>query len=144
MARISIDDYYLNIAHSVSLRSSCITRQYGAVVVKDGEIIATGYNGSPRGEKNCCDLGYCKRYDKLKWGDSVHTHNDGDYNSCESVHAEMNALISASRKDLIGSTLYLFGIENGRRINSEPCPICSRMIKNAGVARVVCNAISDR
>lgn len=139
--RMSIDDYYLNIARAVSYRSSCLTRQYGAVVVKDGEIKSTGYNGSPRGAVNCCDIGYCKRYDNLKWGDRIHTHNDGDYNSCNSVHAEMNALISASRKDLLGSTLYLFGRENDKEINSEPCPICSRMIINAGVGRVVTNKI---
>ena len=132
--RPSIDDYYLNIAKAVSLRSSCLIRQYGAVVVKNGEIISTGYNGSPRGNINCCDIGYCKRYDE---GD--HTHNDGNYNSCESVHAEMNALLSASRSEMIDSTLYLYGLENGKTIDCEPCPICSRLIKNAGVVRVVCS-----
>lgn len=133
MSRISIDDYYLNIAKAVSLRSSCLTRQYGAVVVNNKEIIATGYNGSPRGEVNCCDIGYCTRHMCEE-----HVHNDGNYETCQSVHAEMNALLSASRKDLIGSTLYLFGSENGKPIVCEPCPICSRLIKNAGVVRVVC------
>lgn len=136
--RMSIDDYYLNIAKAVSYRSSCLTRQYGAVVVKDGEIKATGYNGSPRGAVNCCDIGYCKRHTCEN-----HAHNDGNYDSCNSVHAEMNALISASRKDLLGSTLYLFGRENDKEINSEPCPICSRMIINAGVGRVVTNKIHN-
>lgn len=130
--RISIDDYYLNIAKAVSLRSSCLIRQYGAVVVKDGEIISTGYNGSPRGSINCCDIGYCKRHSS-----GSHSHNDGDYNTCESVHAEMNALLSASRSETIGSTLYLYGSENGKDIECEPCPVCSRLIKNAGVVRVV-------
>lgn len=132
--RSSVDDYYLNIAKAVSLRSSCLIRQYGAVVVKNSEIISTGYNGSPRGSVNCCDIGYCKRYDEKN-----HSHNDGNYDSCESVHAEMNALLSASRSEMIDSTLYLYGSENGKTIDCEPCPICSRLIKNAGVGRVVCS-----
>lgn len=133
MSRISIDEYYLNIAKAVSLRSSCLTRQYGAVVVNNGEIISTGYNGSPRGCTNCCDIGYCARHST-----GSHTHNDGNYDSCESVHAEMNALLSASRKDLIGSTLYLYGSENGKMLDKvEPCPVCSRLIKNAQVFRIV-------
>lgn len=130
--RTSVDQYYLNIAKAVSLRSSCLTRQYGAVVVKNKEIISTGYNGSPRGEVNCCDIGYCKRHCEN------HSHNDGNYDSCESVHAEMNALLSASRSEMIDSTLYLYGEENGKAIDVKPCPICSRLIKNAGVVRVVC------
>ena len=136
MTRISVDDYYLNIAKAVSLRSSCLIRQYGAVVVNNSEIVATGYNGSPRGHANCCDLGFCRRHST-----EVHAHNDGDYDSCESVHAEMNALLSAARKDTIGSTLYLYGSENGHPIvGPKPCPICMRLIKNAGVYRVVTNA----
>lgn len=134
MTRISTDNYYLNIAKAVSLRSSCLIRQYGAVIVKNDEIIATGYNGSPRGEKNCCDIGICKRYTSS----SSHTHNDGNYDQCESVHAEMNAIISASRRDMIGSVLYLFGSENGEKISQlEPCPVCARLIKNAGIIKVV-------
>lgn len=139
MNRISIDDYYLNIAKAVSRRSSCITRQYGAVVVKQGEIIATGYNGSPRGCENCCDIGYCKRHSS-----GSHSHNDGNYDSCESVHAEMNALLSASRKDMIGATLYLYGSENNNTIVCEPCPICKRLIKNAGIAAVICSKNDEK
>ena len=96
--------------------------------MKNDEIVSTGYNGSPRGCVNCCDVGICKRVG--------HAHNDGDYNSCESVHAEMNAIISASRSEMIGATLYLYGQENGRTIRAEPCPICSRMIRNSGIAIV--------
>lgn len=130
MKRISVDEYYLGIAAAVSRRSTCMRRQYGAVIVKNDEIIATGYNGSPRGEMNCCDsTDACKRLG--------HEHNDGDYGDCESVHAEMNAMISAARKDMINSTLYLYGEENGKIINAEPCPICSRMIKNAGIFKVI-------
>ncbi len=130
MSRISVDEYYLDIAKSVSKRSSCLKRQYGAVVVNNQEIIATGYNGSPRGEVNCCDLGYCNRLNEV--------HNSGKYDLCKSVHAEQNAIISASRKEMIGGTLYLYGEENGKVIDATPCPICDRMIKNAGISRVIC------
>lgn len=132
MNRPTIEEYYLGIAAAVSKRSTCKRRQYGAVIVKNDEIIATGYNGSPRGEANCCDGSTCKRLG--------HEHNDGDYGDCESVHAEMNAMISAARKDMIGSTLYLYGEENGKVIAAEPCPICRRMMKNAGIAKVRLNS----
>lgn len=127
--RVSVDDYYLDIAKAVSKRSSCLKRQYGAVIVNNQEIIATGYNGSPRGQANCCDVGFCHRLNEV--------HNSGKYDLCESVHAEQNAIISASRKDMIGGTLYLYGEENGTPIQASPCPICGRMIKNAGIVRVV-------
>lgn len=129
MNRISIDDYYLNIAQAVSKRSSCLKRQYGCVIVNNREIIATGYNGSPRDTPNCCDKGYCKRLNV--------PHNSGQYDECDSVHAEQNALISASRRDMIGATLYLYGEENGHVIDSKPCPICKRMIQNAGIKRII-------
>lgn len=129
MSRISVDEYYLEIAKAVSRRSSCLKRQYGAVIVANQEIIATGYNGSPRGETNCCDVGVCDRMNEA--------HNSGKYDLCKSVHAEQNAIISASRKDMIGGTLYLYGEENGKPVEAKPCPICERMIKNAGITRVV-------
>ena len=128
--RLSKDEYYINIAKAVSKRSTCLKRQYGAVIINNDEIVSTGYNGSPRGEVNCCDIGICKRLDK--------PHNFGDYSDCHSVHAEQNAIISASRKEMIGATLYLYGEENGKAIEDcVPCPICSRMIKNSGIIRVV-------
>lgn len=123
------DRYYLNIAAAVSYRSTCLRRQYGAVIVNNDEIIATGYNGSPRGEENCCDTRKCNR--------SGAVHNDGNYGECKSVHAEMNCIISASRAEMIGATLYLAGFENGNVITAEPCPICARMIKNAGIKNVI-------
>lgn len=129
MSRMPIDEYYLNIAKAISKRSSCLKRQYGCVIVNNKEIIATGYNGSPRGEVNCCDLGHCERMNEV--------HNSGLYDNCRSVHAEQNALISASRQEMLGGTLYLYGEENGKAITCEPCPICTRMIKNAGITRVV-------
>lgn len=133
MKRLSVDKYYLNIAKAVAARSTCLIRQYGAVIVNNDEIISTGYNGSPRGTPNCCDEGFCKRHS------SNHSHNDGDYDSCESVHAEMNAMLSAARSEMIGATLYLYGEENGKPIDSTPCPVCSRLIKNAGIIKVICN-----
>ena len=131
MSRISIDEYYLNIAKAVSERSTCLRRQYGAVLVNNDEIISTGYNGSPRGAQNCCDVGICKRIEENS------PHNSGDYSNCNSVHAEQNSFLSASRAEMIGSTLYLAGFENGKSIDCEMCPICKRMAINAGVKRVV-------
>ena len=129
--RLNKTDYYLTIAKAVSQRSTCLRRQYGAVIVKNDEIIATGYNGAPRGEEQCCDLGYCLREQK----DIPH---GTQYELCKSVHAEMNAIISAARRDMLGSTLYLYGEESGIRIEKpEPCTLCARMIKNAGIAQVV-------
>lgn len=124
--RISKDEYYLDIAKVVSMRSTCLTRQYGAVIVKDDEIIATGYNGAPRGIENCCDKGYCKRKQSAIKME--------DYSDCCSVHAEQNAIISAARRDMLGATLYLVGRENDTEISDiAPCAICARMIKNAGL-----------
>lgn len=144
MERISKKEYYLKIAKAVSSRSTCLKRQYGCVIVNNDEIIATGYNGSPRGEKNCCDIGFCKRLNE--------PNNTGVYDECNSVHAEQNAMLSASRKDMIGATMYLYGQEIRKEsltassnftmnqvfeIDAEPCPICKRMIKNAGIKKIV-------
>ena len=139
MKRISKDEYYLGIALAVCKRSTCLKRRYGCVIVKNDEIIATGYNGSPRGQVNCCDTDECKRM-------SV-PHNSGDYSDCHSVHAEQNAMLSADRQKMIGATLYLTCEELGKTIinttsvieirNATPCPICMRMIMNAGIVRVV-------
>lgn len=133
MLRISKDDYYLGIAAAVAKRSTCMRRQYGAVIVSNDEIVSTGYNGAPRGEIQCCDTGTCMRVNNQ--------HNDGDYSKCKSVHAEMNAIISASRSEMIGSTLYLYGTQDGIAIDSKPCPVCERLIKNAGISRVVGNSV---
>lgn len=138
MERISKDEYYIGIAIAVSKRSTCLKRHYGCVIVKDDIIIATGYNGSPRGEVNCCDRGMCKRANAERYS---------GYESCDSVHAEQNALIAASRDRLIGATVYLaceeceFIKENEiglfEDVNPVPCPICLKMLKNAGVTRIV-------
>ena len=130
--RIDKTNYYLDIAEKVLERATCLRRKFGAVIVKHDEIISTGYNGAPRGRKNCSDLGFCQR-EKLK------IPRGERYEMCRSVHAEQNAIISAARKDLIGSDLYLTGIEvkDGNYIeNPAPCAFCKRLIINAGIKRI--------
>ena len=130
--RISKDMYYLGIAESVAQRSTCLRRKYGAVVVNNDEIVSTGYNGAPRGEINCNDCGYCER-------DAQNVPSGERYELCRSVHGEMNAIISASRSQMVGGTMYIVGIESktGEYANPNPCTICRRLIKNAGIKRVV-------
>ena len=129
--RESKQQYYLDIASAVAKRSTCLRRQYGAVIVKNDEIVATGYNGAPRGDTNCCDKGVC-------WRDENHIPHGEQYEKCVAVHAECNAIISASRNEMLGSTLYLYGYEDGKPLSApEPCLICSRLIKNAGITMVV-------
>lgn len=131
------DMYYLTIAEAVATKSTCLRRCYGAVIVKDDEIISTGYNGAPRGCPNCDECGCFRELIGVMKGDA--------YNLCMSVHAEQNAIISARRRDMIGATLYIVGI-NSPHIEAEcgmhyadpsPCLLCHRMIINAGIARVV-------
>ena len=111
MERVSKDEYYLNIAAAVAARSTCLRKHYGAVIVKNDEVIATGYNGSPRGEANCCDTGVCYcRSHELPLDETAAAHGS-QYGSCVAVHAEQNAIISASRQELQGSTLYLVGYD---------------------------------
>ncbi len=127
--RISKHDYYLEIAKAVAKRSTCLRRQYGAVIVKDDCIIATGYNGSARGEDNCCDIGTC-------WRAEHNIPHGEQYEKCVAVHAEDNAISQAGR-DAIGATLYIAGFENGKEITATPCMMCARKIKNAQIARVI-------
>lgn len=127
--------YYLNIAEAVLERSTCLRRKYGAVIVRADQIISTGYNGAPRGWANCCDIGYCFReHEQIPHGER--------YEACRSVHAEANAIISASRRDMLGSTLYLAGKEADGSIiyYAEPCLMCRRLIINAGIERVISRA----
>ena len=120
------DTYYLNIAKAVSERSTCLRRQYGAVIVKDDQIIATGYNGAPRGEANCDDIGSCYR-------EATGVPHGEKYELCRAVHAEQNAIIAAPRDKMLGAVLYLWGGENGQKIDAKPCAICEKLIKNAGL-----------
>ena len=131
MQRPSKVTYYLDIAAQVARRSTCLRRQYGAVIVKNDEIISTGYNGSARGYLNCCDLGSC-------WREANNIPHGQQYEKCQAVHAEANAIISASRRDMLGGTLYLAGWENGKRIDDpKPCEMCKRLIDNAGIIDIV-------
>ena len=126
------DEYFIEIAKVVASRSTCIRRKYGAIIVKNNKIISTGYNGSPKGATNCIDKGTCVR--------EVKNIPKGErYELCESVHAEQNAIIQASLADMQDSTIYIFGFEaSGEIATSTPCLLCQRMIKNAGIAKVVC------
>ena len=131
--RIDKINYYLDIAEATLERGTCLRRNFGAIIVKNDEIISTGYVGAPRGRKNCCDLKYCTR-------EKLNIPRGERYELCRSVHAEQNAIISASRKDMIDSTLYLVGknYNDGEYIaNARPCALCKRMIVNAGIKEVI-------
>lgn len=131
MARPSKDEYYIGIAEKVLERSTCLRRRYGAVLVKNDEIISTGYNGSARGETNCCDAGYCER-------EKQHIPKGERYELCVAIHAEDNAITHAGRHKALGSTLYIVGKEtDGSYANPNPCMMCRRKIINAGVKRVI-------
>ena len=132
MNRRDKHNYYLDIAEEVSHRCTCLRRHYGAVIVRADEIISTGYVGAPRQRKNCSDIGTCVREEKkIARGER--------YELCRSVHAEANAIISASRKDMLGGVMYLVGRDIGRGCyveNANSCAMCKRLIINAGIARV--------
>ena len=133
MKRIDKENYYLDIAETVLERSTCLRRCYGAIIVKNDEIVSTGYNGAPRGRKNCMDLGYCTR-------EAMNIPSGQRYELCRSVHAEMNAIISAARRDTLGSTLYLAGREasTGELLHdATSCSMCRRLVINAGLKEVV-------
>ena len=137
--RTSKQNYYLDIADSVLERSTCLRRKYGAIIVRNDEIISTGYNGAPRGRRNCSDLGYCMR-------ESLHIPSGERYELCRSVHAEANAIISAARRDMIGATLYLVGrdAQTGEYYpDTTPCAMCRRLIINAGIREVICRVSHD-
>jgi len=132
------DQYYLDIADTVLERSTCLRRRYGAIIVSNDEIVSTGYNGAPRGRQNCLDINYCTRETlKIPAGER--------HELCRAVHAEMNAIISAARRDMIGATLYLSGrdAKSGDIIDAFPCTMCRRNIINSGISRVVCKTGPD-
>ena len=133
MERISKENYYLDIAETVLERATCLRRVYGAIIVKNDEIISTGYNGAPRGRANCVDMGYCSR-------EAMNVPRGERYELCRSVHAEANAIISASRQDMVGGTIYLVGrnAATGELLpDATSCLMCRRMVINAGLERVV-------
>lgn len=131
--RPSKDEYYLNIAAQVAERGTCLRRRFGAVIVKDDQIISTGYVGAPRGTLNCCDLGHCPREEaQIPPGER--------YELCRSVHAEANAIIHADRLNMLGATLYLTCVDakTGEYTpHTRPCRMCTRFIINAGIAKVI-------
>lgn len=133
MERKDRTNYYLDIAETVTERSTCIRRTWGAVIVKNDEIISTGYNGAPRGRKNCTDVGTCIR-------EKLQVPRGERYELCRSVHAEQNAIISASRRDMIGATLYIVGVDPKTKEyveKSMPCALCKRAIINSGLETVI-------
>ena len=133
MQRTDKNNYYLDIAETVLERGTCLRRNFGAIIVKNDEIVSTGYTGAPRGRKNCIDLGICLR-------EKMQIPRGERYELCRSVHAEANAIISASRNECIGGDIYLVGhdAKTGAILSdATSCSMCRRMIINAGLRRVV-------
>lgn len=140
MKRIDKENYYLDIAETVLERSTCLRRHYGAIIVKADEIVSTGYNGAPRGRKNCVDLGRCTR-------EELHIPAGERYELCRSVHAEANAILSAARSEMLGGDLYLAGhdAKTGALLSdATSCAMCRRLIINAGIVRVVIRRTPDQ
>lgn len=140
MNRIDKNNYYLDVAEVVAERGTCIRRNFGAVIVNNDTIVSTGYVGAPRGRKNCCDLNCCVR-------EKLNVPRGERYELCRSVHAEQNAIIGASRDEMIGGTLYLVGINYTDKeyvANANPCSLCKRMIINAGLKKVVVRDTKDK
>ena len=132
-SRISKENYYLDIAQTVSERSTCLRRRFGAIIVKNDSIIATGYNGAPRGRKNCDDLGYCFR-------EKLGIPRGERYEMCRSVHAEANAIIAAPREQMLGSTLYMVctsPVDGSVMPGTSSCMMCKKLAINAGIEKLV-------
>ncbi|HIR03302.1 MAG: deaminase [Acutalibacteraceae bacterium] len=139
MNRIDKKNYYLDIAETVLERGTCLRRNFGAIIVKNDQIVSTGYVGAPRGRHNCIDLGVCIR-------ESMQVPRGERYELCRSVHAEANAIIHASRNDMIGATMYLVGkdAKTGEYVkDANSCAMCKRMIINAGIKRVIIRNSKD-
>lgn len=133
MERRDKHNYYLDIAETVLERGTCLRRNYGSIIVKNDEIISTGYTGAPRGRKNCTDIGCCRR-------EQMNVPRGTQYELCRSVHSEANAIISASRRDMIGAVLYLVGKDSKSgelEKNANSCIMCRRLIINAGISKVI-------
>lgn len=140
MERVSKENYYLDIAQTVAERSTCLRRCYGAIIVKDDTIVSTGYNGAPRGRKNCSDLGYCMR-------EKLQIPRGERYEMCRSLHSEANAIIAAARERMLGATLYMCCIDPTTHEvvgGTCSCAMCKRMIINAGIETVVVREDKDK
>ena len=132
-------NYYLDIAQTVLKRGTCLRRNYGSIIVKNDEIISTGYTGAPRGRKNCIDLGFCMR-------EKLNIPRGERYEMCRSVHSEANAIINAPRSEMIGATLYLVGVDakTGQLVcDATSCAMCKRMVINAGISKVIVRTSDD-
>lgn len=132
-------NYYLDIAEAVAGRGTCLRRHYGAIIVKNDEIISTGYNGAPRGRKNCIDLNRCVR-------EELNVPSGERYELCRSVHAEANCIISAPRRDMLGATLYLACLDGktGKLLaGTNSCTMCKRQVINAGIQTVIIRDTKD-
>ena len=114
--RIARNDYYLNIALECSRRGTCLRRNFGAIIVKNNQIVSTGYTGAPRGRANCCDLGKCRRIE-------LNVPQGERYELCRSVHAEMNAIISAARWEMIDAAMYINGFDVETGAGDAVCPL---------------------
>ena len=139
MDRVSKHNYYLDIAQTVAERSTCLRKKYGAIIVKDDSIISTGYNGAPRGRKNCSDLNFCMR-------EKLQIPRGERYEMCRSVHSEANAIIAAPRDQMLGATLYMACVDpkSGELVGDvTSCMMCKRMVINAGIAKVVLRDTKD-
>ena len=139
MERVSKQNYYLDIAQTVAERSTCLRRMFGAIIVKNDSIISTGYNGAPRGRKNCSDLGVCMR-------DKLGIPRGERYELCRSVHAEANAIIAAPREQMLGATLYMVCVDaKTKEVQSgtSSCMMCKRLVLNAGIKTVVVRDTAD-
>ena len=133
MDRISKDNYYLDIAQTVAERSTCMRKKYGAIIVKNDVIISTGYNGAPRGRKNCNELQFCMR-------EKLCIPRGERYELCRSVHAEANAIIAAPRDQMLGATLYMACVDPRNETlvsDTTSCMMCKKQVINAGIAFVV-------
>ncbi len=140
MDRVSKHNYYLDIAQTVSERSTCLRKRYGAIIVKNDVIISTGYNGAPRGRRNCTDLGSCMR-------DKLNIPRGERYELCRSVHAEANAIIAAPRDQMLDSVLYICctSPEDGSVVSGTcSCLMCKRLVINAGVSKVYVREDSEK
>lgn len=137
--RVSKKNYYLDIAQTVSSRSTCLRKKYGAIIVKNDNIVSTGYNGAPRGRKNCNEMGECMR-------DRLNIPRGERYEMCRSIHAEANAIISASREEMIDSVLYMACVDgkSGELVpDTCSCMMCKRLIINAGISKVIVRNTPD-
>ncbi|MBO5270942.1 MAG: cytidine deaminase [Clostridia bacterium] len=133
MERVSKHNYYLDIAQTVAERSTCLRKKYGAIIVKNDVIVSTGYNGAPRGRKNCSDIGYCLR-------DKLNIPRGERYELCRSVHSEANAIIAAPREQMLGATLYMACVDpnDGSLVpHTTSCMMCKRQVINAGIETVI-------